>query len=188
MSYVVRSNSENLFIDTPIIGLPNDIIFLTIESGVSKYNGPYISQPSGSELFQKIYNDYGYVGRPIWSFKFWVNPINNCYIESRVGPDGAPSSSRTIIFYDPAYYSLREEGFNRILWKPYFTYSGDYDTIETFYWEKNYLVFPASTPPEYIGYTELPGQTPQTKYYQLSFPDRTVTNIAGQKFLTLSKV
>jgi len=188
MSYVIRSNSENLFIDTPIIGLPNDIIFLTFESGGEKYNGPYISQPSGSEVFQQIYYNYGYTSISMWALRFWVNPVNNCYIKSMVGPNGTPSWNRSIILYDPQYYSLREQGFYRILWSPYHTYSGDGETVETFYWSKNFLVYPASTPPEYSGLYEMPGSIPVSKYYQFNIPQRTAENLGGQIFLNLSKV
>jgi len=94
------------------------------------------------------------------------------------------------VLTDPLYEQAKYEsgGFYSILYQPYLADSGEGSNFSEWEWSKNMLTSPATLPPGYIGLTEMSGELPVSVNEQVNVPIRTVSNIAGQRFLTLSKV
>jgi len=197
MGYIYRTQSSSLYIDTPIIGIPNEIIYISIISGFSRYNGPYIQLETGSDLFLEMYRKDGYSGQglPINQLRIWANLGTNCQIHGYLDESGN-NFPGTQNLYDYSYYNQRHLGGGySILWRPYFTFSNVYaepphnyppiggaDPLD-WVWDKNILLFTAVSPPEAFGLNMVPGSSPQAQTYKVSVPFRTVLTNNGQNFI-----
>lgn len=193
MGYIYRTQSSSLYIDTPIIGIPNEIIYISIISGFSRYNGPYIQLETGSDLFLEMYRKDGYSGQglPINELRIWRNLLEtNCYIHGYLDESGNNFPGGQSL-YDYNYYNQRFFGAGySILFRPYFTYSNVYgggslggaDPLD-WIWEKNLLLYPADYPPEASGLNAVPGSLPQVQKDKVSVPFRTVLTNNGQNFI-----
>lgn len=191
MGYIYRSNSSNLYVDTPIVGIPNEIIYISVISGFSRYNGSYIKLETGSDLFLEMYTGgypglQGYSGQgyAINQLAFWVNFGTNCRIHGFLDENGENVPGLQVL-YDYNYYGQRyssNPGY-QILFAPYFTL--DYGTPNPtgWLWDKNIVLFPASSPPEISGRNSAPGLLPQNQTYIVSVPFRTSLENNGQNFI-----
>jgi len=192
MGYIHRSQSSNLYIDTPIIGIPNEIIYFSTISGFSRYNGSYIRLETGSDLFLEMYTGgwpglQGYSGQDfaINQLAFWVNFETNCRIHGFLDENG-DNIPGTQTLYDYNYYDQRyspNPGY-QILFYPYFTLPYGAPNITGWLWDKNiFLLFAVSSPSEISGRNSVPGFLPQSTAYTVSVPFRTVLTNNQQNFI-----
>lgn len=180
MSYIYRSLENNFSIETPVIGLPEDILYIDIEDFGPQYNGAYLFLPKDSPKYLQIKNEV-YPGLAENALSIWINSYaENIFI----------SSFRSYQIYwdiiDLLYRSLRSNPNYLLLYNPYFAVQDptSYDA-SSIPWDKNTLVYPASSGP-YAGLNKVPGGYPQSKKYSINVPERTL--VEGAIILNTNKV
>lgn len=171
MAFIYRSLQDNFVVNTPVIGLPSDILLVNISGANPKYNGAYLFLAKDSSKYIEIKNEV-YPGFTTEWVSIWLNTNSqDMFIAKKNSP-------YPYLFYydliDISYRSLRSDSNYTLLYQPYFAVQ-DTTYDEEIPWDKNILVYPATSGP-LSGLNAVPGGNPTSKNYSLNIPNRILVS------------
>lgn len=184
MAFIYRSLQDNFVVNTPVIGLPSDILLVNISGASPKYNGAYLFLPKDSSKYIEIKNEV-YPGFTTEWVSIWLNTNSqDMFIAKKNSP-------YPYLFYydliDISYRSLRSDSNYTLLYQPYFAvqdttydeeaaeYYGEAYNPYEIPWDKNILLYPATSGP-LSGLNAVPGGNPTSKNYSLNIPNRILVS------------